>query len=203
MADAPARLTWFSTLVAPDGARRILEVGCGNGQLLELLAVRCPRAELVGIDRSERQVRRAVMRLAALPRAPQVHHVALETAGEYFAPRRFSLVVAMNVNLVWTHPQRAGAALRELLARDGRVVLGYEPPSPQGRASLRARLLDAIPDTGFMLHAEYEPADTPSGVFAVELRLLATRAARAGRRGSSQAGRSGRAQKLQRSRVET
>ena len=72
MPDAPFRLQWFSTLVPPRAAGRILEVGCGNGELLELLARRCPCAELVGIDRSALQVRRAAMRLPALPRAPQV-----------------------------------------------------------------------------------------------------------------------------------
>lgn len=171
MPDAPFRLQWFSTLVSPRTAGPILEVGCGNGQLLELLASRCQHAEQVGIDRSALQVRRAAVRLAGLQQAPQVHHLALEDAAAHFAPVRFSWIVAMNVNLVWTRPEVAGTALRELLAPGGRVVLGYEPPTPGGREALRARLLDAIADTGFMLHAEYQPHDSPSGVFAVELRV--------------------------------
>lgn len=176
MPDAPFRLQWLSTLVPPRTAGRVLEVGCGNGQLLELLALRCPHAELVGIDRSALQVRRAAMRMAKLPRAPQVHHLALEAAGEHFAPLQFSSIVAMNVNLIWTSPEVAGAALRELLAPGGRVMLGYEPPTPRGRTTLRGRLLDAIAGTGFTLHAECQPHDGCTGVFAVELRVPTARA---------------------------
>lgn len=42
MPDAPFRLQWFSTLVPRRTAESILEIGCGNGQLLEPLALRCP-----------------------------------------------------------------------------------------------------------------------------------------------------------------
>jgi SAM-dependent methyltransferase len=197
MPDVPFRLHWFATLVPPDATRPMLEVGCGSGILLELLAARCPRAELVGIDRSELQVRRAAQRLAKLPRVTQVHHLALESAGVRLGVGRFGLVVAMNVNVVWTRPEAAGAALRTLLAHDGRVLLGYEPPTPGGREALRTKLLDAISGTGFVPHVEHQPSDSTPGVFAIELR----------RRSQTSAGRQPAArlavQKRQRSQGET
>jgi SAM-dependent methyltransferase len=169
MPDAPFRLQWFSTLLPPRTADRVLEVGCGNGQLLELLAARCPRAELVGIDRSELQVRRAAARLASLSPAPAVHHLALDAAVHRFATAPFRCVLAMNVNLVWTRPAQAGAALRQLLVPRGRVLLGFEPPSRRGRAALRARVLRALPDAGLEVHDEFQPDQSGSGAFALAL----------------------------------
>jgi len=121
MSDVPQRLRWCSTLLAARRADRVLEVGCGNGALLELLAQRLPRANLVGIDRSALQARKATQRLATLPLTPRVHHVALEAAPVLLAAAPFSSIVAMNVNLPWTKPAVAGAALRALLAPRGMV----------------------------------------------------------------------------------
>jgi ubiquinone/menaquinone biosynthesis C-methylase UbiE len=44
-------------------ARRVLEVGCGQGVGLELLAVHFPEAEIVGVDVDPRMIRRARRRL--------------------------------------------------------------------------------------------------------------------------------------------
>ena len=176
MPDAPFRLRWFCTLVPVRAAGPILEVGCGNGQLLALLARRCPRARIVGIDRSPLQARRAIAALESLPPAsrPIVHPLALEEAAESLGSAAFPLIVAMNVNLAWTAPAIAGAALRQLLAPRGRVLLGFEPPTPRGRGALRDRVHDALQDAELRLVEEHLPADPASGAFALSL-VLRTR----------------------------
>lgn len=177
MTPVPFRLQWFSTLVPARTAGPILEVGCGGGQLLALLARRCPRAAITGIDRSALQARRAQALLAALPAArPAVAAVALEEAASTLGAPRFGLVLAMNVNAFWTEPARAGEAVRALLAPRGRVLLGFEPPTARGRAALQARVHEALPAMGFAAVGMPVPAAPASGAFAVWLRR-----ARAGR----------------------
>lgn len=171
MPDAPFRLRWFCTLVPVRAAGPILEVGCGNGQLLALLARRCARARIVGIDRSPLQARRAIAALESLPPAsrPTVHPLALEEAAKALGGATFPLIVAMNVNLLWTAPAIAGAAFRTLLAPRGRLLLGFEPPTPGGRSALRERVVRALPDASLRLVQEHHPADRSSGAFALVL----------------------------------
>ncbi|HEY0931361.1 MAG TPA: class I SAM-dependent methyltransferase [Gemmatimonas sp.] len=176
MPDTPFRLQWFSTLIAPRTTGRILEVGCGNGQLLELLAARCPRAELIGIDRSATQVHRAMQRLVSCSPTPQVEHISGEAAGARWANQPFNLIVAMNVNFAWTDPEAAGLALRQLLAPRGRVLLGFEPPSTNGLAAFRRKLTNAAALAGFAVHAEHEPEESVTRVFAMEWRPVPRRA---------------------------
>ncbi len=170
--DAPFRLRWFSTLVSARTAGTLLEVGCGNGQLLEMLALRCTKCVLHGIDRSPLQVHRAIARLSSLPEGvrPTVRECALEDAPKVFGSRSVQLLVAMNVNLFWTDPALAGSATRELLSSRGRVLLGFEPPTAHGRQALRKRVLDALPSAGFKVDSEWVPADAASGAFALSLR---------------------------------
>ena len=48
----PHRTAGEETLLAelPTGARRVLDLGCGDGRLLSLVMLRCPGAEGVGVD---------------------------------------------------------------------------------------------------------------------------------------------------------
>ncbi len=173
MADnAPQRLRWFSTLVPPETSGRILEIGCGNGQLLALLACRCHRAEIAGIDGSPLQVRRAIVRLSQLPAAsrPVVRVFTLEDVAATLTERGYSLILAMNVNAFWTHPEQAFAAARELLAPRGRLLLAFEPPTASGRAKLRTRLQRAGDAARFELAGEYMAPDDSDGLFALVLR---------------------------------
>lgn len=168
MSDAPRRLLWLSEQLTPRSGARVLEVGCGSGYLLELLARRHPGLALVGIDRSPLQVTMARHRLASLPDPPTVLAVALEDVAAQLAGVRFTHIVAMNVNVVWTNPAAAGDALRPLLAPRGKVLLGFEPPTPAGRKRLHERLASAAAVAGFELHDTR--LDPESAAFAVEWR---------------------------------
>lgn len=166
----PQRLRWFSTLMPASRTDRVLEVGCGNGVLLALLAERLPHTTLVGIDRSALQVRKATLRLAELPTPPRVYERALEAMDEPLAAAPFSRIIAMNVNLAWTQPAVAGLALSTLLTTRGRVFLGFEPPTPSGRAGLQAKLARAATAAEFAQVAVHN--DRRSSAFAVEWRRL-------------------------------
>ena len=66
------RLAAVVEVLKASDARRVLDLGCGEGQLLARLAAEAQFAEVVGMDVSPQALSRARQRLARLPRGEQV-----------------------------------------------------------------------------------------------------------------------------------
>lgn len=141
-AAAPERILWVVEQLELPPSAQVLEVGCGSGHALALLAERLPRGAIVGIDRSATQVEAARERNAAVISAGRssVERLALEQAPERLGERLFHAVIAINVNAFWTQPEPSIDAVRRLLRKQGQLYLGYEPPSRARLDSLRQSL---------------------------------------------------------------
>jgi SAM-dependent methyltransferase len=74
--DIPHRQEGEATLLAetPKHAKRILDLGCGNGHLLALLLAHCDKASGVGLDFSPTMLGEAERRFADEPRVKLVMH---------------------------------------------------------------------------------------------------------------------------------
>ena len=66
MKDVPHRIEGEATLLSeiPIDAKRILDLGCGNGHLLDLVLAKCPQATGVGLDFSATMLEQAEKRFA-------------------------------------------------------------------------------------------------------------------------------------------
>lgn len=106
------------TVTAPIGD--LLDVGCGRGRMLKLLASRARRAVGVDIDASARQLARAELMLAGLPncslRQGDVHRLP-------FAEAEFDTVILDDLLLTSADPVRALSEAHRLLRRGGRVIV--------------------------------------------------------------------------------
>jgi 2-polyprenyl-3-methyl-5-hydroxy-6-metoxy-1,4-benzoquinol methylase len=113
----------LEALAARAEGARLLDVGCGHGVLVALLAVGSPARHVVGIDPDERKIdwaRASVGRLANVElRACTIETLAAERAGEFD-----TVLVADVLYLLAAAAWRPflGAA-HELLRRGGRLVL--------------------------------------------------------------------------------
>ena len=146
----PERVRWAIDQLERWPDAQLLEVGCGSGQAVALVAERLRRGTVTGIDRSATQVSRAQTLNAASIAAgrARVEHVALESASEALGERAFRAVFAINVNVFWTRPAPALAATRRLLRPGGALYLFYEPPSATGLARLTALLPAQLESNG-------------------------------------------------------
>lgn len=101
----------------------LLEVGCGPGHALALLAARAPEAQIYGIDRSELMLAQACARNRAAVRAGRVR---LQRGDCERLPIRASCVdavLAVNVAYFWANGAQALREIRRVLRRDGQLVI--------------------------------------------------------------------------------
>jgi len=106
------------TVTAPVGD--LLDVGCGRGAILKLLASRANRAVGVDIDTNARQLARAELMLAGLP------NCSLRKGDMYrlpFADAEFNTIIIDDVLVDARRPVRALSEARRLLRPGGRLIV--------------------------------------------------------------------------------
>ncbi len=118
---AMATASLESVVVA--GTERVLDVGCGDGQVTRLLASRLPAGSVLGLDPSPRMIAAAASGRNVLFQVGDVTTMS-------FA-REFDLVVSFNA-LHWVADQRtAYRTIAAALRPDGRAVVQYVCRGPR------------------------------------------------------------------------
>jgi len=125
------RQRWAVQLVLESRPEAVLEIGCGPGVALRLVAEALPDARIIGIDRSPVAVERASTRLGELLDGDRVSLQQVTVAGLALPDASIDVVLGVNVNLFWTsRAERELAVLRRVLRPGGVLHLVYEPPGP-------------------------------------------------------------------------
>ena len=133
------------TVTAPIGD--LLDVGCGRGAILKLLARRANRAVGVDIDASARQIARAELLLAGIPEC------SLRKGDMYrlpFADKEFNTIIIDDVLAGARDPVRALVEARRLLRPNGRLFI-LESVLTRSPAEIQARLAQWSSEAGLRL----------------------------------------------------
>jgi ubiquinone/menaquinone biosynthesis C-methylase UbiE len=150
------------TVTAPIGD--LLDVGCGRGSLLKLLASRAHRAVGVDIDANARQLARAELLFAGLP------NCSLRKGDMYrlpFSAAEFNTVIIDDVLADAHDPVRALKEARRLLKPGGRLFI-LESVLHRSTAELQKSLAAWSATAGLRLApARFAPKKNPAWLLSV------------------------------------
>jgi ubiquinone/menaquinone biosynthesis C-methylase UbiE len=118
-------------------ARRILDVGCGTGQLLRWARPCYPTATLVGVDLAAQMVSAAI---AVTPTQLGVRYVRACAEHLPFTHDVFDLVFATLSLRHWTNPPAGIAEISRVLIPGGMLILADVFPNQRHHSSVRPRL---------------------------------------------------------------
>jgi len=150
------------TVTAPVGD--LLDVGCGRGAILKLLASRANRSVGVDIDANARQLARAELMLAGIP------NCSLRKGDMYrlpFADAEFNTIIIDDVLVDAKKPVQALSEARRLLRPGGRLII-LESVAKQPAGDIQASLAEWSRDAGLRLApARLVPRKDPAWMVSV------------------------------------
>jgi SAM-dependent methyltransferase len=158
----PSRFYWALDFLDIRPSDQLLEVGCGHGILLSLVAARLTTGKVTAIDRSGKMVAAASRRNATHIAAGKIAIIEAALATAELGGAEFDKIFAFNINVFWMDPRRELAAVRTLLKPDGALYLFFDPPSPGEAEPTAAKLSANLAANGFAVQ-NTEIADIGTG----------------------------------------
>ncbi len=142
----------------------LLDIGCGRGQILKLLATRANRAVGVDIDSDATRLARTELMLAGLP------NCSLRSGDMYRLPfddADFDTIILDDVVADATHPVRALTEARRVLKPKGRLIV-LQAIGKQSPVELKSQLAEWSRTAGLRLApARFAPKDNPQWLLSV------------------------------------
>ena len=128
MEAASDRHVWAVEVLDPAPTECLLEVGCGHGVALSLVAQRLDGGSVTGLDRSAKMIEAAGRRNADHVAAGTVELVAGSFERIPVGLHRFDTLYAFHVAAFWRRPEPMLAAARRALVPGGTLLLFNQLP---------------------------------------------------------------------------
>lgn len=125
------RLVWAVDRLDVQPTDRLLEIGCGPGIALALVADLLRGGRVVGLDRSAKMIAAAEKRNRDLIESGRVSLLTADLASARFGRQRFDKVFAIRVNVFWTESGRVLAEMKAIaraLSSEGTLHLFFDSP---------------------------------------------------------------------------
>lgn len=117
------RCTLEALAVQPDD--RVLEIGPGPGDLMELIAERATRGSVTGVDFSREMIETCERRFAAMVEAGRIELRCTNAEELPFAAGRFSKACTVNTIYFWPEPVAVLNEIRRVLRPGGTLAVSF------------------------------------------------------------------------------
>jgi SAM-dependent methyltransferase len=117
---------WALSLLSYNDISSILDVGCGGGATLRMLASLAPDAALTGVDYSDVSVRLTEKTNADLIKSGRLSVINASVAALPFASDIFDRVITVESFYFWPDPAKSLAEVRRVIAPGGCLMLVSE-----------------------------------------------------------------------------
>ena len=164
------RLAWTADVVAPSPAERVLEVGCGHGVLVSLLAAGLSTGRVVGVDRSPTMIAAAARRNRQAIEAGRVGLTTATLTEADLGEQEFDVVVSFNVRAFWTPPGGVWDVVDRVLAPGGRTVVAWSVMTPGVTAPVEEAVRRLAGAWGLVPVGVHRGRTAPMESMALELR---------------------------------
>jgi SAM-dependent methyltransferase len=145
---------------------RILEVGCGPGVGLRLLARRVPAGFVAGIDPSDVMLSQARRRNRTAIRARRVELSRQSVPGMSFDAGTFDAVASVNNVMLWESLDAGTREVYRVLKDGGRLAIAvHDWVVPEPRASYPARVVQSLEAAGFSAVTTWRARNLAGGSF--------------------------------------
>ena len=145
------RLAWAVETLAVGPADRLLEIGCGHGVAVSLVAGKLDDGHITAIDRSAKMIAMAEKRNAVHVAAGKATFQVTSLADVDLGDRWFDKIFAVNVGLCRAaHDAELAAITRHLSATGARYRFHQDPWTPKSQAPTE-RLIEILATSGFMI----------------------------------------------------
>lgn len=150
----PERLRWAVSLLDVQPTDQILEIGCGTGVAVLLIAERLDGGLVTAIDRSAKAIvaaRRQNAEHISAGRALLLH-ADLGDLGDLGdrLDQRYDKIFAVNVNVFWARSAIIELqVIKQLMHRDGTLRLYYETPPGTDASRIAHSVEVVLADEGF------------------------------------------------------
>ena len=144
------RLTWAVDQLDLSPDDRVLEVGCGHGVAVDLIASRLRTGRVVGLDRSPKMIAAAEERNAAHIAAGRARLVTADVETADLDGERFTKILAVRFPpLLRGDAGPTLAALRNHLAEDGALYVAEQPPRADDLEAVTEAITSRLASGGF------------------------------------------------------
>ena len=122
------RFEWAIEMLDIKPDDKILEIGCGTGLAVELVAAKLAGGTITAVDRSEAMIKLASNRNSQYIASNKAKLITGEFSRLRFGAQSFNKIFAFNVGLLLKNSKKEFDAVRSWLTTDGRLYIFYQPP---------------------------------------------------------------------------